>query len=548
MTRFVFVTGGVVSSLGKGIAAASLGAILEARGLKVSMVKLDPYINVDPGTMSPFQHGEVFVTQDGTEADLDLGHYERFLRTVTGRHSNFTTGRIYERVIAKERRGDYLGATVQVIPHITDEIKRSIQLGANGADVCMIEIGGTVGDIESLPFLEAIRQLGVELGRSNCVYLHLTLVPIVGGSGEIKTKPTQHSVKELRGIGIQPDVLLCRCKHPLPEEQRRKIALFTNVEERAVISGVDADDIYKIPILLHEQGLDAIIVDKLRLEVPPTDLTEWRQVVTAKANPDGQVDIAMVGKYVQIRDSYLSLHEALMHGGLKSRTRVNIHYIESTDIEQHGTHMLQGMDAILVPGGFGERGIEGKIQAARYAREHGVPYLGICLGMQVAIVEYGRHVLGFTDANSTEFNRATQNPVIALISEWQDQAQGVQVRDETSNKGATMRLGAQEVLLGAGTRARDIFAKDVIMERHRHRYEFNNTYLDRFTHAGLRFSGLSRDGLVEVIELQNHPWFVATQFHPEFTSTPRDGHPLFTGFIRAARAQRAAQLPQAAGA
>ncbi len=548
MTRFVFVTGGVVSSLGKGIAAASLGAILEARGLKVSMVKLDPYINVDPGTMSPFQHGEVFVTQDGTEADLDLGHYERFLRTVTGRHSNFTTGRIYERVIAKERRGDYLGATVQVIPHITDEIKRSIQLGANGADVCMIEIGGTVGDIESLPFLEAIRQLGVELGRSNCVYLHLTLVPIVGGSGEIKTKPTQHSVKELRGIGIQPDVLLCRCKHPLPEEQRRKIALFTNVEERAVISGVDADDIYKIPILLHEQGLDAIIVDKLRLEVPPTDLTEWRQVVSAKANPDGQVDIAMVGKYVQIRDSYLSLHEALMHGGLKSRTRVNIHYIESTDIEQHGTHMLQGMDAILVPGGFGERGIEGKIQAARFAREHGVPYLGICLGMQVAIVEYGRHVLGFTDANSTEFNRATQNPVIALISEWQDQSHGVQVRDEASHKGATMRLGAQEVLLGAGTRARDIFAKDVIMERHRHRYEFNNTYLDRFTHAGLRFSGFSRDGLVEVIELQNHPWFVATQFHPEFTSTPRDGHPLFTGFIRAGRAHRAALLPQAAGA
>ena len=548
MTRFVFVTGGVVSSLGKGIAAASLGAILEARGLKVAMVKLDPYINVDPGTMSPFQHGEVFVTQDGTEADLDLGHYERFLRTVTGRHSNFTTGRIYERVIAKERRGDYLGATVQVIPHITDEIKRSIQLGANGADVCMIEIGGTVGDIESLPFLEAIRQLGVELGRSNCVYLHLTLVPVVGGSEEIKTKPTQHSVKELRGIGIQPDVLLCRCKHPLPEEQRRKIALFTNVEERAVISGVDADDIYKIPLLLHEQGLDAIIVDKLRLEVPPTDLPEWRQVVSAKANPDGQVDIAMVGKYVQIRDSYLSLHEALMHGGLKSRTRVNIHYIESTDIEQHGTHMLQGMDAILVPGGFGERGIEGKIQAARYAREHGIPYLGICLGMQVAIVEYGRHVLGFTDANSTEFNRATTHPVIALISEWQDQARGQQVRDETSNKGATMRLGAQEIVLGAGTRARDIFSKDVIMERHRHRYEFNNNYLDRFIQAGLRFSGFSRDGLVEVIELNNHPWFVATQFHPEFTSTPRDGHPLFTGFIRAARAHRAAQLPQAAGA
>jgi CTP synthase len=548
MARFVFVTGGVVSSLGKGIAAASLGAILEARGLKVAMVKLDPYINVDPGTMSPFQHGEVFVTQDGTETDLDLGHYERFLRTVTGRHSNFTTGRIYERVIAKERRGDYLGATVQVIPHITDEIKRSIHLGADGADVCMVEIGGTVGDIESLPFLEAIRQLGVELGRSNCVYLHLTLVPVVGGSGEIKTKPTQHSVKELRGIGIQPDVLLCRCKHALPEEQRRKIALFTNVEERAVISGVDADDIHKIPILLHEQGLDDIIVDKLRLEVPPTDLSEWRQVVNAKANSDGQVDIAMVGKYVQIRDSYLSLHEALMHGGLKTRTRVNIHYIESTDIEQYSTHMLQGMDAILVPGGFGERGIEGKIQAVRYARERGIPYLGICLGMQVAIVEYGRHVLGFAEANSTEFNRATSHPVIALISEWQDQARGAQVRDESSNKGATMRLGAQEILLGAGTRAREIFGKDVIMERHRHRYEFNNNYLDRFTHAGLRFSGFSRDGLVEVIELPNHPWFVATQFHPEFTSTPRDGHPLFTGFIRAARGHRAAQLPQAAGA
>jgi CTP synthase len=548
MTRFVFVTGGVVSSLGKGIAAASLGAILEARGLKIAMVKLDPYINVDPGTMSPFQHGEVFVTQDGTETDLDLGHYERFVRTTTGRNSNFTTGRIYERVIAKERRGDYLGATVQVIPHITDEIKRSIKLGADGADVCMVEIGGTVGDIESLPFLEAIRQLGVELGRNNCLYMHLTLVPIVGGSGEIKTKPTQHSVKELRGIGIQPDILLCRSKHPLPEEQRRKIALFTNVEERAVISAIDADDIYKIPLLYREQALDDIVVDKLRLEVPPTDLAEWRQVVSAKANPDGQVDIAMVGKYVQIRDSYLSLHEALMHGGLKSRTRVNIHYIESTDIEQHGTHALEGMDAILVPGGFGERGIEGKIQAVRYAREQGVPYLGICLGMQVAIVEYSRHVLGLSDANSTEFNRATPHPVVAMISEWQDQARGVQSRTEESAKGATMRLGAQEVVLGAGTRARDIFAKDTIMERHRHRYEFNNNYLDRFRQSGLRFSGFSRDNLVEVIELTNHPWFVATQFHPEFTSTPRDGHPLFTGFIRAARAHRAAQLPQAAGA
>src|SRR6187551_1671638 len=470
MTRFVFVTGGVVSSLGKGIAAASLGAILEGRGLKISMVKLDPYINVDPGTMSPFQHGEVFVTNDGTESDLDLGHYERFVRTTTGRHSNFTTGRIYERVIAKERRGDYLGATVQVIPHITDEIKRSVKLGADGADVCMVEIGGTVGDIESLPFLEAIRQLGVELGRSTCIYIHLTLIPIVGGSNEIKTKPTQHSVKELRGIGIQPDILLCRSKHPLPEEQRRKIALFTNVEERAVISAIDADDIYKIPSLLHEQHLDDIVIEKLHLQAPQTDLPEWRQVVSAKANPDGQVDIAMVGKYVQVRDSYISLNEALTHAGLKSRTRVNIHYIESTDIEQHGSHVLKGMDAILVPGGFGERGVEGKIQAVKFAREHRVPYLGICLGMQIAIVEYGRHMLGLNEANSTEFNRATPHPVIALISEWQDAAMGAQMRDETSAKGATMRLGAQEVVLGAGTHARELYGQDIIRERHRHRY------------------------------------------------------------------------------
>ncbi len=551
MSRFVFVTGGVVSSLGKGIASASLGAILEARGLKVAMVKLDPYINVDPGTMSPFQHGEVFVTQDGTETDLDLGHYERFVRTTTGRNSNFTTGRIYERVIAKERRGDYLGATVQVIPHITDEIKRSIVLGANDADVCMVEIGGTVGDIESLPFLEAIRQLGVELGRSRCVYMHLTLVPVVGGpaSGEIKTKPTQHSVKELRGIGIQPDVLLCRCRQALPEEQRRKIALFTNVEERAVISAVDADNIYQIPILLHEQGLDEIIVEKLRLDgAPATDLAEWRHVVQARASSDGHVDVAMVGKYVQIRDSYISLNEALTHAGLKTRTRVNVHYVESTDIEQHGTRALEGMDAILVPGGFGERGIEGKIAAVRFARENRVPYLGLCLGMQIAIIEYGRHVLGLSGANSTEFNRATPHPVIALITEWQDQARGSQQRDEASGKGGTMRLGAQEVVLSAGSRSRELYGRDVILERHRHRYEFNNHYLDRYRQAGLRFAGFSRDGLVEIIELPNHPWFLATQFHPEFTSTPRDGHPLFAAFIRAARAQRAAQLPAAAGA
>jgi CTP synthase len=548
MTRFVFVTGGVVSSLGKGIAAASLGAILEGRGLKVAMVKLDPYINVDPGTMSPFQHGEVFVTNDGTESDLDLGHYERFVRTTTGRHSNFTTGRIYERVIAKERRGDYLGATVQVIPHITDEIKRSIMLGAGDSDVCMVEIGGTVGDIESLPFLEAIRQLGVELGRNNCVFLHLTLVPIIGGAGEIKTKPTQHSVKELRGIGIQPDVLLCRCKNPLPDEQRRKIALFTNVEERAVISGIDADDIYKIPMLLHEQGLDDIVVDKLRLQVPPADLTEWKQVVAAKANPDGQVDIAMVGKYVQVKDSYISLNEALTHAGVKTRTRVNVHYIESTDIEKHGTHALRGMDAILVPGGFGERGIEGKIAAVRFARENKVPYLGICLGMQLACIEFGRHVLGLENANSTEFNRASPHPVIALITEWQDVAKGEQKRDDSTGKGGTMRLGAQEVRVSPNTLARSIYGDEAVFERHRHRYEFNNTYRDRYTQAGFRFSGLSKDDLVEMIELPGHPWFVATQFHPEFTSTPRDGHPLFAGFVKAARQHRQAQLPEAASA
>jgi CTP synthase len=543
MTRFVFVTGGVVSSLGKGIASASLGAILEARGLKISMVKLDPYINVDPGTMSPFQHGEVFVTADGTETDLDLGHYERFVRTTTGRNSNFTTGRIYERVIAKERRGDYLGATVQVIPHITDEIKYRIRMGAGNSDVCMVEIGGTVGDIESLPFLEAIRQMGVELGRNHVLYMHLTLVPIVGGSGEIKTKPTQHSVKELRGIGIQPDVLLCRCAHAVPDEQRRKIALFTNVEERAVISAVDSDDIYKIPLLLHEQNLDDIVVDKLGLDVPATDLSEWRAVVAAKQNPEAVVDIGMVGKYVQIRDSYISLNEALMHGGIRTRTRVNIHYFESQDIERAGASVLQNLDAILVPGGFGDRGIEGKIQAIRYARENRIPYLGICLGMQLAIIEYARGVVGLKSANSTEFERATNHPVIALITEWQDLARGQQVRTDKSDMGATMRLGAQEAHLKAGSRARALYGKESIFERHRHRYEFNNNYLDELTAAGLNFSGFSADGLVEFVELDSHPWFMASQFHPEFTSTPRDGHPLFAGFVRAARAYRAALQP-----
>ena len=541
MARFVFVTGGVVSSLGKGIASASLGAILEARGLKISMMKLDPYINVDPGTMSPFQHGEVFVTADGGETDLDLGHYERFVRTKSTRNSNFTTGRIYERVIAKERRGDYLGATVQVIPHITDEIKRSIKLGAGDADVCMVEIGGTVGDIESLPFLEAIRQLGVELGRNNCLFMHLTLVPVVAG-GEIKTKPTQHSVKELRGIGIQPDILLCRSKDPLPAEQARKIALFTNVEERAVISAIDADDLYKIPRLLHEQGLDEIVVERLRLSPPPANLAEWDAVVDARMNPEATITLAMVGKYMQVKDSYISLTESLQHAGVKTRTRVNVRYIDATDIERDGTGCLQGIDAVLVPGGFGERGIEGKIQTVRWARENKVPFLGICLGMQVACIEYARDVLGLEGANSTEFNRATPDPVIGLITEWQDAAGSTYQRSEKSDMGGTMRLGAQLCRLGEGTLARATYGSAEVMERHRHRYEFNNTYLDRMAAAGLKFSGRSVDGLVEVIELPGHPWFLAVQFHPEFQSTPRDGHPLFTGFIRAARQYRAAAV------
>jgi CTP synthase len=548
MTKYICVTGGVVSSLGKGIAAASLGAILEARGLKVSMVKLDPYINVDPGTMSPFQHGEVYVTTDGTETDLDLGHYERFIRTTTSRNSNFTTGRIYERVIAKERRGDYLGATVQVIPHITDEIKHCIRLGAGDADVCMVEIGGTVGDIESLPFLEAIRQMGVELGHDNVLYMHLTLIPYISTAGEIKTKPTQHSVKELRSIGIQPDVLLCRAKDPVPDDQRRKIALFTNVEVRAVFSAVDADDLYKIPMLLHDQHLDDIVVDKLRLTVPAADLSEWRAVVNAKANPDAMVTIAMVGKYVNLKDAYISLNEALMHAGVRTRTRVNVQFIEATDIEKHGVGALAGVDAILVPGGFGERGVEGKIAAIRYARENQIPYLGICLGMQLAIIEYARHVASLEGAHSTEFNRASPHPVIALISEWQDQKGTVEQRSDQSQMGGTMRLGAQEVRLSHGSRVHQIYASDLIHERHRHRYEFNNTYLQKLMNAGLRFSGFSRDGLVEMVELPQHPFFVASQFHPEFRSTPRDGHPLFTGFIKAARIHAQEQMPKAVSA
>ena len=540
MTRFVFVTGGVVSSLGKGIASASLGAILESRGLKVTMLKLDPYINVDPGTMSPFQHGEVFVTQDGAETDLDLGHYERFVRYTATRNSNFTTGRIYETVIAKERRGDYLGGTVQVIPHIIDEIKRCIKLGGAGADVCMVEIGGTVGDIESLPFLEAIRQMGVELGRSNVVYMHLTLVPVVAGS-EIKTKPTQHSVKELRGIGIQPDILLCRARDPLPDEQRRKIALFTNVEERAVISAVDADDIYKIPGFLHEQGLDEIVVDKLRLEAKPADLSEWHAVVAAKDAFEATVNIAMVGKYMQVRDSYISLNEAINHAARKTKTLVNIHYVESTDIEKTGVDCLAGMDAILVPGGFGERGIEGKIEAVRFARERNIPYLGICLGMQVACIEYARNVVGLDSANSTEFNTQAPDPIIALITEWKDRGGQTVVRSEKSDLGGTMRLGAQTARVLSGTLAHQIYGSESINERHRHRFEFNNLYLDRIQAAGLKVSAFAAGDLVEIVELPAHPWFVAVQFHPEFTSTPRDGHPLFSSFVNAARHYRAQQ-------
>src|SRR5690348_281446 len=551
MPQFVFVTGGVVSSLGKGIAAASLGAILEARGLKVTMIKLDPYINVDPGTMSPFQHGEVFVTNDGAETDLDLGHYERFVRARMGKSNNFTTGRIYENVIRKERRGDYLGGTVQVIPHITDEIKRCVREGAGDADVCLVEIGGTVGDIESLPFLEAIRQMGVEMGRSGkCVYMHLTLVPYIPTSGETKTKPTQHSVKELRSIGIQPDILLCRAAAALPDDARRKIALFTNVEERAVISAPDVDDIYKIPLVLHEQGLDDIVVDHLRINARSANLSEWRRVVEARANPEAEVNVAMVGKYVNLADAYMSLNEALRHAGLHTRTAVKIHYIDSEEVAKSGTGMLRGMDAILVPGGFGERGIEGKIAAAGYARENNVPYLGLCLGLQVAVIEFARNVAGLKGAHSTEFERGTANPVIALITEWKDRSGNVEKRDDKSDMGGTMRLGAQEAILKPGTLAHKLYGKDKIMERHRHRYEFNNNYLEQLEKKGFVFSGRSGDDLMEIIELPGHPFFIATQFHPEFTSTPRDGHPLFTGFIKAARAyaQQSGQQLKAARA
>ncbi len=536
MTKFVFVTGGVVSSLGKGIASASLAAILEARGLKVTLMKLDPYINVDPGTMSPFQHGEVYVTDDGAETDLDLGHYERFVNTTMTQRNNYTTGRIYSDVIRKERRGDYLGGTVQVIPHITDEIKRRILECGEGMDVAMIEIGGTVGDIESLPFLEAIRQLGVELGHDNTLFMHLTLLPYIPTAGELKTKPTQHSVKELRSIGVQPDVLLCRADREVPAAERRKISLFTNVEERAVVSATDAATIYQIPLLLHAQKLDQIVVEKLHIDAPPADLSEWRSVVEALTNPTGEAVIAMVGKYMDLTEAYKSLSESLIHAGLHTRTKVKIRYIDSEDIERNGTGVLDDVDAILVPGGFGERGVEGKIRTVQYARENGVPYLGICLGMQVAVIEFARHVAGLEGAHSTEFDPDTPHPVIALITEWTTAEGEVERRSEDSDLGGTMRLGGQECVLAEGSKAREMYGRERIVERHRHRYEFNNTYLERLQQAGLVISGRSADGsLVEVVELADHPWFIACQFHPEFTSTPRGGHPLFSGFVQAAR-------------
>jgi len=548
LPRFVFVTGGVVSSLGKGITAASLGAILEARGLTVSMIKLDPYLNVDPGTMSPFQHGEVFVTDDGTETDLDLGHYERFVSTVTGRNSNFTTGRIYGSVIAKERRGDYLGATVQVIPHVTDEIKQGVEQGAGDADVCIVEIGGTVGDIESLPFMEAIRQMGVDLGRGRAVYVHLTLVPYIATSAEIKTKPTQHSVKELRSIGIQPDVLVCRSEHAIPDEQRRKIALFTNVAESAVISAMDVPDIYELPMVFRDQGFDEIIVDCLGLEVPRANLGKWEAVVAAKKNPDAEITVAMVGKYVDLKDSYISLNEALIHAGIRNRTRVHIRYFDSEDFNDGNLAALDDVDAILVPGGFGDRGIEGKINAVRFARERGIPFLGICLGLQVAVIEYARNVAGLAGAHSTEFDASAVDPVIGLITEWKELDGTLQERGSDSDLGGTMRLGAQACNLREGTRARDMYGDAQIRERHRHRFEFNNRYLEQLQDAGLVFAGFSKEDLVEMVELppEAHPWFVACQFHPEFTSTPREGHPLFTGFVAAARAFHAAEPPVAA--
>lgn len=534
--KIIFVTGGVVSSLGKGIAGASLAAVLEARGLKVTIMKLDPYINVDPGTMSPIQHGEVFVTEDGAETDLDLGHYERFINAKMSKKNNFTTGRIYSDVIRKERRGDYLGATIQVIPHITNAIKERILQGCEGNDVTLVEIGGTVGDIESLPFLEAIRQLAVDIGRENALFMHLTLVPYLKTSGEVKTKPTQHSVKELLSIGIQPDILICRSEMGIPAHERHKIAMFCNVSENAVINMKDVDSIYKIPALLKSQYLDQLVVDRFHFDVPEADLSDWEQVLYQQANTTGEVTIGMVGKYVELHDAYKSVNEALKHGGLKNRLQVHIKYIDSEDVEVKGTAVLAGLDAILVPGGFGKRGIEGKIAAAKYARENGIPYLGICLGMQVALIEYARDVAGMVGANSTEFDPDTKYPVVALITEWKDESGKVEKRSDKSDLGGTMRLGGQLCHLQPGSKVRDLYGQDDIVERHRHRYEVNNNLIKQITDKGLKIAGLSTDNkLVEIVENPNHPWFIGVQFHPEFTSNPRKGHPLFSGFIKAAK-------------
>jgi len=539
MTKYVFVTGGVVSSLGKGVASASLAALLESRGIRVTLLKLDPYINVDPGTMSPFQHGEVFVTDDGAETDLDLGHYERFSSARMSKRNNFTTGQIYKSVIDKERRGDYLGGTVQVIPHITDEIKLSIREGAKGADVALVEIGGTVGDIESLPFLEAIRQMGFEDGPRNTCFIHLTLLPYIPTAGELKTKPTQHSVKELREIGIQPDILLCRADREIPVDERRKIALFTNVRPEAVIEVRDADSIYKIPAMLHQQMLDEIVCHKLDILARAADLSVWTRLVDALEHPQHTVDIAFVGKYVDLTESYKSLSEAMIHAGMHTHSKVRIHYIDAEQIEKTGIDVLKGMDAILVPGGFGKRGVEGKIAAIRYAREHKVPYLGICLGMQLAVVEYARDVAGMADAHSTEFEPATTHPVIGLITEWLDRTGQVEKRSEQSDLGGTMRLGGQPCNLRAGSLAREVYGADSIVERHRHRYEVNNTLLSQLEARGLVVAGRAPGtDLCEMVELPTdvHPWFVGCQFHPEFTSNPRTGHPLFSAFVKAALA------------
>ena len=539
MTRYIFVTGGVVSSLGKGVTSASMGAILEACGLNITLLKLDPYINVDPGTMSPFQHGEVFVTEDGAETDLDLGHYERFVRTKMTQRNNFTSGRVYADVIHKERQGDYLGATVQVIPHITDDIKSKIIDGADDADIALVEIGGTVGDIESQPFLEAIRQLRVELGAQRTLFLHITLVPYIAAAGEIKTKPTQHSVKELRSIGIQPDVLICRSRRPIPDSTREKIALFTNVELSGVISLFDTSNIYEVPLLLREQGLDRLLAEKLALKIGAANMDEWSRVAEAKSNPEHEVTIAMVGKYVDLIDAYKSINEALIHAGIKTRTKVNITYLDSEEVEIKGSKIFTGIDAILIPGGFGKRGIEGKVIAARFAREYQLPFLGICLGMQIAVIEFARHVANMRGAHSTEFDPETKNPVVALLTEWLTESGALEKRDQNFALGGTMRLGGQACKLTPHTLARKIYNQANIVERHRHRYEVNGNLVPELAKAGLIVSGLSPDGeLVEIIELKDHPWFIGCQFHPEFTSNPRDGHPLFTSFIKAAQKHR----------